>query len=79
MEGRMQISGGPELGYASTAVITELLKHLIEINVITPQATAEILEKATGALQGLGNRAGVIGGIKVIADVGSDLGKKGIL
>jgi hypothetical protein len=75
----MQISGGTELGYANTAIITELLKHLIEINIISPQATADILEKATGALQGLGNRAGVLGGIKIIADVGSDLGKKGIL
>jgi hypothetical protein len=45
----MQISGGTELGYASTAILTELLKHLIEINVITPQATAEILEKSTGS------------------------------
>jgi hypothetical protein len=49
----MQISGGTELGYASTAILTELLKHLIEIDVITPQATAEILEKATGALESL--------------------------
>jgi hypothetical protein len=74
----MQISGGTELGYASTAILTELLKHLIEINVITPQATTEILEKATGALESLGNRTGVLGAIKVIADVGSDLGKQGI-
>jgi hypothetical protein len=74
----MQISGGTELGYASTAILTELLKYLIEINVITPQATAEILEKATGSLESLGHRGGVLGAIKVIADVGSDLGKQGI-
>jgi hypothetical protein len=75
----MQISGGTELGYANTALLTELLKHLIKINVITPQATAEILEKATGALESLGHRQGVLGGIKIIADVGSDLGKQGII
>ena len=38
-------AGREELGDASTAILTELLKHLIEINVITPQATAEIFSK----------------------------------
>ena len=77
--GRNANLGGTELGDASTAILTELLKHLIEINVITPQATGgNLFEKATGALESLGNRTGVLGAIKVIADVGSDLGKQRI-
>lgn len=71
----MQTSGGTELGYASAAILTELLKHLVEIHVITPQAAVDILANAAISLEGLGNRVGVRGALGVIAEVRSDLAK----
>jgi len=75
----MQTSGGTESGYASVAILTALLKHLAEINVITPQAVSDVLEEASGSLQSLGHRVGVLNAVKIIAEVRGDLAKKGIV
>ena len=74
----MQISGGTPLGYASVSILTALLKHLAEINVISPQAVSNVLEEASGSLESLGNRGGVLDALKIIAEVRGDLAQKGI-
>jgi len=75
----MQISGGMPLGYANVAILTALLKHLTEINVITPQSVSDVLVEATKSLESLGYRNGVLDAVKVVAEVRSDLEKQGVI
>ena len=76
----MQTSSGVDSGYASLAILTALLKHLAEINVVTPQAVSDILEEASRSIESVGpSRVGVISAIKIIAEMRSDLAKKGVL
>ena len=75
----MQISDGTASGYASVAILTTLLKHLAEINVITPQTASNVLVEAAESLESLGHRVGVLNAVKIIAEMRSDLAKHGVI
>jgi hypothetical protein len=74
----METAGPNELGYASAAILTALLQHLIEIDIVSGQAASDILDKAVVSLKGFGNLVFVPGAIRVVGEVRSDLAKKGI-
>jgi hypothetical protein len=75
----MEVSSGTPLGYASVAILTALLKHLAEFDVVSRQAIADILVEATKSLDSFGRGVGVPAAITVVAEVRSDLAKQGIV
>jgi hypothetical protein len=74
----MQTAGAIELGYASRAIISTLMKELVSSNVISTSAAFDILAKSVISLQSAGNLAWVPGAVAVVGDIRSDLAKHGI-
>jgi hypothetical protein len=68
----MNTAGAIELGYASSAIVTALLQHLVENEVLSPSDVNAILEKAIENVQSLRN-VRVRGAIAVVKDVGKEL------
>jgi hypothetical protein len=74
----MQTAGATELGYASRAIISLLMKELVTSNIISASTAFDILAKSVVSLQSAGNLVWVPGAVAVVGDIRSDLAKQGI-